>query len=129
MLKQLDSVSLFEKTRRRIMDMAEYLEGEEIKRQADTVVRLTVVTILGLIGTMTTGLLGMNLIDLTQASTLEKLAYFSIVFIPVSLLTFYTVIKSRRLSLFLDALSNEGSSLRYKLAKLRSVWVGKLDDR
>ena len=80
-------------------------------------------------GTMTTGLLGMNLIDLTQASTMEKLVYFSIVFVPVSLLTFYTVIKSRRLSLFLDALSNEGAGLRYKLAKLRSVWVGKLDDR
>lgn len=128
MLKQLDSVSLFEKTRRRIMDMAEYLEGEEIKRQADTVVRLTVVTILGLIGTMTSGLLGMNLIDLTASSLLDKLIYFSIVFVPVSLLTFYTVIKSRRLSLFLDALSNEGAGLRYKLAKLRSVWVGRLDD-
>ncbi len=129
MLRQLDSVSLFEKTRRRIMDMAEYLEGEEIKRQADTVVRLTVVTILGLIGTMTTGLLGMNLIDLTQSSLLEKLGYFSIVFIPVSLLTFYTVIKSRRLSLFLDALSNEGAGLGYKLVKLKNVWIGRLDER
>lgn len=129
MLKQLDSADLFEKTRRRIMDMAEYLEGEEIKRQADTVVRLTVVTILGLIGTMTSGLLGMNLIDLTQASLLEKLGYFSIVFIPVSLLTFYTVIKSRRLSLFLDALSNEGAGMGYKLLKLKNVWFGRLDDR
>lgn len=128
MLKQLDSVSLFEKTRRRIMDMAEYLEGEEIKRQADTVVRLTVVTILGLIGTMTSGLLGMNLIDLTQVSLPEKLGYFALVFVPVSVLTFYTVIKSRRLSLFLDALSNEGSSLKYKGAKLLSVWKGKLED-
>jgi membrane protein YqaA with SNARE-associated domain len=129
MLKQLDSVGLFEKTRRRIMDMAEYLEGEEIKRQADTVVRLTVVTILGLIGTMTSGLLGMNLIDLTQTSVLEKAAYFTLVFIPVSVLTFYTVIKSRRLSQFLDALSNEGAGLRYKLAKFRSVWMGKLDEQ
>ncbi|MDP8566344.1 hypothetical protein [Methylophilus aquaticus] len=129
MLKQLDSADLFEKTRRRIMDMAEYLEGEEIKRQADTVVRLTVVTILGLIGTMTSGLLGMNLIDLTQVSLLEKLGYFSIVFIPVSLLTFYTVIKSRRLSLFLDALSNEGAGLGYKLVKLKNVWFGRLDER
>ena len=128
MLRQLDSVSLFEKTRRRIMDMAEYLEGEEIKRQADTVVRLTVVTILGLIGTMTSGLLGMNLIDLTQSSVTAKLAYFAIVFIPVSVLTFYTVIKSRRLSLFLDALSNESTGLGYKLSKLRSVWIGKLDE-
>ena len=128
MLRQLESADLFEKTRRRIMDMAEYLEGEEIKRQADTVVRLTVVTILGLIGTMTSGLLGMNLIDLTQSSLLEKLGYFSLVFVPVSLLTFYTVIKSRRLSLFLDALSNEGAGMGYKLVKLKHVWFGKLDE-
>lgn len=128
MLKQLGSVELFENTRRRIMDMAEYLEGEEIKRQADTVVRLTVVTILGLIGTMTSGLLGMNLIDLTQASVLEKCGYFILVFIPVSLLTFYTVIKSRRLSRFLDALSNEGTGIQYKLTKLKNVWFGRLDE-
>lgn len=38
------------------------------------------------------------------------------------------MIKSRRLSLFLDALSNEGAGMGYKLAKLRSVWMGKLDE-
>jgi membrane protein YqaA with SNARE-associated domain len=128
MHKQLDTANLFEKTRRRIMDMTEYLEGEEIKRQADTVVRLTVVTILGLIGTMTSGLLGMNIFDFTNAPTMQKMLYFLCVFIPVSLLTFYTVIKSRRLSLFLDALSNESMSLKGKLAKLKNVWFGKIEE-
>jgi len=128
MHKQLDTVDLFRKTRSRIMDMAEYLEGEEIKRQADTVVRLTVVTILGLIGTMTSGLLGMNIFDFTQATTIEKLSYFVCIFIPVSTLTFYTVVKSRRLSLFLDALSKENTSVLYKLTKLKNVWFGKVDD-
>jgi Mg2+ and Co2+ transporter CorA len=128
MHKQLDTVDLFRKTRSRIMDMAEYLEGEEIKRQADTVVRLTVVTILGLIGTMTSGLLGMNIFDFTQATALEKLSYFVCIFIPVSALTFYTVVKSRRLSLFLDALSKENTSVLYKLTKLKNVWFGKVDD-
>lgn len=128
MHKQLATVDLFEKTRRRIMDMAEYLEGEEIKRQADTVVRLTVVTIFGLIGTMTSGLLGMNIFDFTRVSVGMKLVYFMCIFIPVSALTFYTVIKSRRLSLFLDALSNEGAGLGYKLNKLKKVWFGKTED-
>ena len=128
MHKQLATVDLFEKTRRRIMDMAEYLEGEEIKRQADTVVRLTVVTIFGLIGTMTSGLLGMNIFDFTHVSASMKLVYFMCIFIPVSALTFYTVIKSRRLSLFLDALSNEGAGLGYKLNKLKKVWFGKTED-
>jgi hypothetical protein len=49
--------------------------------------------------------------------------------VPVSLLTFYTVIKSRRLSLFLDALSNESTGMRYKLSKLARVWSGQLEDR
>lgn len=128
MHKQLGTADLFEKTRRRIMDMAEYLEGEEIKRQADTVVRLTVVTIFGLIGTMTSGILGMNIFDFTQISASLKLIYFMCIFIPVSTLTFYTVIKSRRLSLFLDALSNESAGLKYKLSKLKKVWFGKVDD-
>jgi len=128
MHQQLNTVDLFKKTRSRIMDMAEYLEGEEIKRQADTVVRLTVVTILGLIGTMTSGLLGMNIFDFSQATTIEKIAYFVSIFVPVSILTFYTVVKSRRLSLFLDALSNENTGLLYKVAKLKSVWFGKVDN-
>ncbi len=128
MHKQLETADLYEKTRRRIMDMAEYLEGEEIKRQADTVVRLTVVTILGLIGTMTSGLLGMNIFDLTSASAGQKVIYFLSVFIPVTALTFYTVIKSRRLSLFLDALSSEGSGFGNKLLKLKSVWFGRVED-
>ena len=128
MHKQLDTVDLFKKTRGRIMDMAEYLEGEEIKRQADTVVRLTVVTILGLIGSMTSGLLGMNIFDFSQASMLEKFSYFMSIFIPVGILTFYTVLKSRRLSLFLDALSNENTGLLYKLTKLKNVWFGKAED-
>jgi hypothetical protein len=86
------------------------------------------VTILGLIGTMTSGLLGMNIFDFTQATAIEKFSYFVYIFIPVSALTFYTVLKSRRLSLFLDALSNESTGLLYKLTKLKNVWFGKVDD-
>lgn len=122
MRNQLETQDLYERTRKRIMDMAEYLEGEEIRRQADTVVRLTVVTILGLIGTMTSGLLGMNLLDLTSISMPSKIMYFLAVFIPVTILTFYTVVKSRRLSLFLDALSNERINKKSTLHVLRNVW-------
>ena len=38
------------------------LENEALRRQADTVTRLTVVTTLALIGTTVTGFLGMNLL-------------------------------------------------------------------
>ena len=41
--------------------MSDYLDSDALRRQANTVVRLTVVTIFGLIGTVVTGFLGMNL--------------------------------------------------------------------
>jgi Mg2+ and Co2+ transporter CorA len=110
------------------MDMAEYLEAEEIRRQADTVVRLTVVTILGLVGTMTSGLLGMNIFNLAEASVSQKFVYFLAIFVPVGSLTFYTVIKSKRLSLFLDALSDEKMKPLKKLLMLKNVWSGKLHE-
>jgi hypothetical protein len=122
MHQHISSDKLFEKTRRRIMDMQEYLESEELRRQADTVVRLTVVTILGLIGTMTSGLLGMNLIDLTTQPIYIRLLCFFAVFAPVTILTFYTVAKSKRLSSFLDAMSDEKIKAGNKLKSLLAVW-------
>jgi len=77
---------------------------------------------------MTSGLLGMNIFDFTQASSIQKFGYFVCIFIPVSALTFYTVVKSRRLSLFLDALSNENTGFFYKISKLKNVWFGKVDN-
>ena len=54
--------ALYAEVKERIADMSGYLEADSLRRQANTVVRLTVVTIFGLIGTVTTGFLGMNLL-------------------------------------------------------------------
>jgi len=53
---------LYVEVKEQIHDMDEYLDSDSLRRQANTVVRLTVVTVFGLIGTVTTGFLGMNLI-------------------------------------------------------------------
>ena len=53
---------LYAEVKERIADMNSYLEADSLRRQANTVVRLTVVTIFGLIGTVSTGFLGMNLL-------------------------------------------------------------------
>jgi hypothetical protein len=53
---------LYAEVKERIHDMDEYLDSDSLRRQANTVVRLTVVTIFGLIGTITTGFLGMNIL-------------------------------------------------------------------
>jgi hypothetical protein len=86
------------------------------------VVRLTVVTSFGLIGTVATGFLGMNLFALSELTTLEKIVYFIVVLVPVTALTFYTIVKSKRLSDFLEALSDERMPAAGKFQSLLDVW-------
>ena len=102
--------------------MNEYLDADSLRRQANTVVRLTVVTIFGLIGTVTTGFLGMNLLAEADASMPRRVAYFSVVFFAMTALTIYTMAKSKRLSDFLDALSDERLSAWQKFKSLGAVW-------
>jgi len=106
----------------RIADMNTYLDADSLRRQANTVVRLTVVTLFGLIGTVTTGFLGMNLLAEAESPLLTKLLWFGVVFIATTWLTIYTMVKSQRLSDFIDALSNDRLTLRGKLAALVRVW-------
>jgi hypothetical protein len=67
---------LYDEVRDEIEDMSDYLEADTLRRQANTVVRLTVVTTFGLIGTVVTGFLGMNLFALSEQSTPERILYF-----------------------------------------------------
>jgi hypothetical protein len=118
----LGTAALFAEVRDEIEDMSQYLDSDAIRRQANTVLRLTVVTILGLIGTITTGFLGMNLISEPEASLGRKLGYFALVFVPVIVLTLYTIARSKRLSDFLDAVSDERLGTRAKINALLDVW-------
>jgi hypothetical protein len=113
---------LYDEVKERVADMNSYLDADSLRRQANTVVRLTVVTILGLIGTVTTGFLGMNLLAEAEASPLRKLLIFGVVFGVTIVLTLYTMAKSKRLSDFLDALSDERLSVWMKLKALAGVW-------
>jgi len=113
---------LYAEVRDEIEDMSEYLEADTLRRQANTVVRLTVVTTFGLIGTVVTGFLGMNLFALSEQSTPERILYFVLTLIPVTVLTFYTIAKSKRLSDFLEAISDERLPARAKMNVLMDVW-------
>jgi hypothetical protein len=113
---------LYAEVKEGIHDMNQYLDIDSLRRQANTVLRLTVVTTFGLIGTVTTGFLGMNLIAAADSSIFTKIAYFVLVFVPTVWLTFYTIVKSRRLSDLLDALSEEQLPWRGKLRVLFDVW-------
>jgi hypothetical protein len=114
---------LYREVKERIADMNGYLDADSLRRQANTVVRLTVVTIFGLIGTVTTGFLGMNLLAEADAPLWKKLWIFAVVFVVTSVLTVYTMSKSKRLSDFLDALSEERLSAWAKLKALVAVWL------
>jgi Mg2+ and Co2+ transporter CorA len=85
-------------------------------------VRLTVVTILGLIGMTVTGFFGMNLLAWAGEPLLDRVLFFLAVLIPTVALTIYTVIKSRRLAEFLDTLSDERLTRAQKWVAFRKVW-------
>lgn len=114
--------ALYGEVKERIADMNTYLEADSLRRQANTVVRLTVVTLFGLIGTITTGFLGMNLLAEADAPLSRKVLWLGVVGALTTWLTFYTLIKSRRLSDFIDALSDDRQTWRGKLAALSRVW-------
>ena len=118
----LEVDSLYSEVKERIADMNQYLEADSLRRQANTVVRLTVVTIFGLIGTVTTGFLGMNLLAEAEAPLSRKLPIFAIVFLLATALTIYTMAQSKRLSDFLDVLSDERASAWQKVKALALVW-------
>ncbi|WP_047391875.1 MULTISPECIES: CorA family divalent cation transporter [Chitinibacter] len=122
MNRHLDTVRQHEEVRESVQSMNQYLENDDLRRQADTVVRLTVVTIFGLLGTTITGFLGMNLFDLAAESGWMKLLYFAAVSLPTAGLIFYTVARSKSLSEFLDAMSDERVSNKQAFVALRNVW-------
>jgi hypothetical protein len=113
---------LYAEVKERIADMNDYLEGDSLRRQANTVVRLTVVTVFGLIGTITTGFLGMNLLAAADEPLMLRVVGFTLVLGATIALTIYTIVKSRRLSDFLDALSEERLSARDQLRAFGAVW-------
>jgi len=119
---QLGLDPLYAEVKERMHDMNSYLEADSLRRQANTVVRLTVVTIFGLVGTVTTGFLGMNLLAMAEAPLLQRALVFGVVFVGTVWLTMYTIAKSKRLSDFLDVLSEEGLSWRTRLRALLQVW-------
>lgn len=114
---------LYAEVKQRISDLAAYLETDSLRRQANTVVRLTVVTIFGLIGTITTGFLGMNLLAEADAPMSRRVWVFMLTLALTIGLTVYTMAKSKRLSDFLDILSDERLSWWIKCKAFAAVWL------
>jgi hypothetical protein len=126
---QLGLDPLYAEVKERMHDMNAYLDADSLRRQANTVVRLTVVTIFGLVGTVTTGFLGMNLLAMADTPLVVRVVAFVVVFAGTAALTMYTIGKSKRLSDFLDVLSEESLPWRMRLGALAQVWRGSAPPR
>ena len=118
----LATTRLYSDVREELRDMSEYLDSDMLRRSSATILRLTVVAILSLIGTATTGFLGMNLLDAADAPFAMKVFYFAIVAILTTALTVYTIMKANRLAEFLDALADTRLYWRRKLNALLAIW-------
>jgi hypothetical protein len=114
--------ALYAEIKERIYDMSEYLDSDSLRRQANTVLRLTVVTTFGLVGTIVTGFLGMNLIADGAQPFIVKVLLFILVLIPTVALTLYTIVKSKPLSDLLENLADDRLSTGEKYRSLISVW-------
>ncbi len=105
--RHLGTAQLYTEVREAIEDMSQYLDSDVLRRQGETMVRLTVVTTVGLIGMATTGFLGMNLIAEADSPFVRKLFIFLSRSDPNDSRDLYTMLKSRRLSEFLEKVSDE----------------------
>ena len=121
--QQLGTDALYEEVRLEVEDMNEYLDTDSVRRQANTIVRLTVVTIFGLIGTVATGFLGMNLISESERPLAWRIFAFVLILAATAAVTIVTIVKSKRLADFLDALSDERISWREKWRAFLRTWV------
>ncbi|MBL8520116.1 MAG: hypothetical protein JNK75_05525 [Betaproteobacteria bacterium] len=126
---QMGSDQLYTEVREEAHDINEYLDTDRARKQADNAMRLTVVSSCGMVGTIVTGFLGMNLYSHDALPTIEKLLIFVAVFVPTVALAIYTVIISRRLANFMEALSSEGLTWGEKFATFRQIWYSNRRER
>jgi hypothetical protein len=105
--RQLDTEATYRDLRSEIFDSVQYLDSDVLRRQTGSMHRLTAVTILGLIGTVATGFLGMNLIAAADAPLGTRLTIFGVVLASTALVILLVVVASRPLTALFDRISGE----------------------
>jgi hypothetical protein len=127
--RYLGNDRLFDEIRDEIEDMSGYLETDTLRRQANTVVRLTVVTVFGMIGTIVTGIFGMNLFGFADLGSHWQVITLVVITVAVTVLLFGTLAKSKRLADFLDAVADERVGARGKIDSFVDVWRSRASRR
>ena len=120
--RHLGTEEMYEEVRKEVTDMNEYLDSDSARRQANTILRLTVVTILGLIGTIATGFLGMNLLSMGEEAMGLRILVFVVTLAATLALTVATVSQSKRLADILDVMSDSRIGWKAKMREARRAW-------
>lgn len=120
--KHLGNDALYHEVKEELRDMSQYLDSNAQRQQSTTIVRLTVVTTFSMVGAVTTGLLGMNLIAEAESSILTRLVYFFIAMLITVLFMLFAILKSKQLSDVMDVLSDDQKSLTTRLTMLGKAW-------
>ena len=118
----LGNDALYHEVKEELQDMSQYLDSNAQRQQSTTIVRLTVVTVFSMIGAVTTGLLGTNLIAEADSPVMTRLAYFFIAMLMTALFMLFAILKSKQLSDVMDVLSDDQKSLRTRFSSLGRAW-------
>jgi len=121
--RHLGNEALYQEVRTEVTDMNHYLDSDSNRRQANTILRLTVVTIVGLIGTIATGILGMNIFSEADKPLTERIAVLLSAIALTILATGLSVIHSKRLANVLDTLSDTRIRGSKKFAAVHRSWT------
>jgi len=119
---QLGSDSLYAEVREEAQDINQYLDAERTRKASDNAMRLTVVSACGMVGTVVTGFLGMNLFSHSDLPSWNKFWIFMLIFVPTMILGLYTVVVSKRIATFFEALSSERLSWREQFAAFGQIF-------
>jgi Mg2+ and Co2+ transporter CorA len=120
--QHLGTEVLYDEVRSEMMDMNGYLDSDALRRQSNTILRLTVVTIVTMIGTIATGFLGMNVISAATEPFVYRAGLFVFVLVATAGVTLLSIARSKRLADFIDAVSDERIGWREKwLVLIRRV--------
>jgi hypothetical protein len=120
--RHLDIEAMYHEVRHEVTDMSQYLDSDGARRQANTILRLTVVTIVGLIGTVATGILGMNIFAEADKPVAERIAVFATALVTTIAITLWSVVRSKRLADVLDLLSDTRMGWKGKWQAMRQIW-------
>lgn len=120
--KHLGNDGLYQEVKEELQDMSQYLDSNAQRQQSTTIVRLTVVTVFSMVGAVTTGLLGTNLIAEAEAPVMTRLTYLFVASVLTALFMLYAILKSKQLSDVMDVLSDDQKSLRARFGALGAAW-------